>query len=169
MTNPQQADLSSTQPSNQSSEKHNDAAVDDDDEIFTRTSSNDDDQARIRRRAPTRHSIKSLSGRKTVPKQTATTEVKRSSSVQVYSHWHRKREISPHHQVRFFLFCPLTCDLLFTGNVGPSLSVISPWAILHISLVFIGEEQYWDPSIRQCWREWAVDGRLLMDIHLVVP
>jgi hypothetical protein len=49
---------------------------DDDDEIFLPDETNDDDQARIRRRAPTRHSIKSLTGRKTVVKQSSSTEVK---------------------------------------------------------------------------------------------
>ena len=47
----------------------------DDDEIFTKNDTHDDHQAHIRRRAPTRHSIKSLSGRKTLSKQTSTTEV----------------------------------------------------------------------------------------------
>ncbi|CAF1186925.1 unnamed protein product [Adineta ricciae] len=44
-----------------------------DDDIFLDDESNDDHQAHIRRRAPTRHSIKSLSGRKTTSKQTTTT------------------------------------------------------------------------------------------------
>jgi hypothetical protein len=48
---------------------------DDDDDIFIPTSTTDDDQARIRRRAPTRHSIKSLSGRKPSSKPTINTEV----------------------------------------------------------------------------------------------
>ncbi len=47
----------------------------DDDDIFTKDEANDDQQAHIRRRAPTRHSIKSLSGRKTLTRQTST-EVK---------------------------------------------------------------------------------------------
>jgi hypothetical protein len=47
----------------------------DDDDIFTKDEVNDDQQAHIRRRAPTRHSIKSLSGRKTLTRQTST-EVK---------------------------------------------------------------------------------------------
>jgi hypothetical protein len=51
----------------------NENGDDDDDDIFT---ANDDDQANMRRRAPTRHSIKSLSGRKTLSKQAVTTEVK---------------------------------------------------------------------------------------------
>lgn len=53
-----------------------DCSKDDDDETFLRTPSTDDDQARIRRRAPTRHSIKSLSGRKTLSKQPSNPEVK---------------------------------------------------------------------------------------------
>jgi hypothetical protein len=48
----------------------------DDDDIFLKDETNDDHQAHIRRRAPTRHSIKSLSGRKTLTKQSSTTEVK---------------------------------------------------------------------------------------------
>jgi len=47
----------------------------DDDDIFSKDETNDDHQAHIRRRAPTRHSIKSL-GRKTLTKQSSTTEVK---------------------------------------------------------------------------------------------
>jgi len=43
-----------------------------DDDIFI---ANDDQQANIRRRAPTRHSIKSLSGRKPASKKSLTTEV----------------------------------------------------------------------------------------------
>lgn len=50
----------------------------DDDEIFTKNETNDDQQAHIRRRAPTRHSIKSLTGRKTLTKQSSSTEVKQS-------------------------------------------------------------------------------------------
>ena len=82
MTNPAQAEaeLSSTKTSNRPVEKNNDVPADDDDEIFDQTSSTDDDQARIRRRAPTRHSIKSLTGRKTALKQTSSTEVNESSS-----------------------------------------------------------------------------------------
>ncbi|CAF3652491.1 unnamed protein product [Adineta steineri] len=48
-----------------------------DDDIFLDDETNDDRQAHIRRRAPTRHSIKSLTGRKTASKQTPTTESKR--------------------------------------------------------------------------------------------
>ena len=51
-------------------------ADEEDDETFLRTPNADDDQARIRRRAPTRHSIKSLSGRKTLSKQPSNPEVK---------------------------------------------------------------------------------------------
>lgn len=51
-------------------------ADEEDDETFLRTPAADDDQARIRRRAPTRHSIKSLSGRKTLSKQPSNPEVK---------------------------------------------------------------------------------------------
>jgi len=43
-----------------------------DDDIFI---ANDDQQAHIRRRAPTRHSIKSLTGRKPASKKSLTTEV----------------------------------------------------------------------------------------------
>ena len=53
---------------------------DDDDDIFGAATPNDNDQARIRRRAPTRHSIKSLSGRKAASKQPSTSEVRRSVS-----------------------------------------------------------------------------------------
>ena len=53
---------------------------DDDDDIFGTATPNDNDQARIRRRAPTRHSIKSLSGRKAASKQPSTNEVRRSVS-----------------------------------------------------------------------------------------
>jgi hypothetical protein len=60
----------------QLSSTRNDHGNDDDDDIFTTNETNDDQQAHIRRRAPTRHSIKSLSGRKTLSKQ-ASTEVKR--------------------------------------------------------------------------------------------
>ena len=49
----------------------------DDDDIFIKTDTNDDQQAHIRRRAPTRHSIKSLTGRKTLTRQTSTNEVGR--------------------------------------------------------------------------------------------
>jgi hypothetical protein len=48
----------------------------DDDDKFSKEETNDDHQAHIRRRAPTRHSIKSLTGRKTLTKQSSTTEVK---------------------------------------------------------------------------------------------
>jgi len=47
---------------------------DDDDTFLTDTTLNDH-QAHIRRRAPTRHSIKSLTGRKTLSKQNSTNEV----------------------------------------------------------------------------------------------
>ena len=60
------------------------AGEDDDDDIFGAATPNDTDQARIRRRAPTRHSIKSLSGRKAAAaaaaKQPSTNEVRRSVS-----------------------------------------------------------------------------------------
>jgi hypothetical protein len=58
----------------QSSIAPNDIGGDDDD-IFIKPETNDDDQAHIRRRAPTRHSIKSLTGRKTLTKQNSATEV----------------------------------------------------------------------------------------------
>jgi hypothetical protein len=48
---------------------------DDDDDTFLTDTTLNDHQAHIRRRAPTRHSIKSLSGRKTLTRQTST-EVK---------------------------------------------------------------------------------------------
>ncbi len=48
----------------------------DDDDAFIKNETIDDQQAQIRRRAPTRHSIKSLTGRKTLSRQTSTTEVK---------------------------------------------------------------------------------------------
>ena len=48
------------------------------DDAFANSSMLDDHQAHIHRRAPTRHSIKSLTGRKTVSKQNSVKEV---------SHW----------------------------------------------------------------------------------
>ena len=45
------------------------------DNTFADSSMVDDHQARIRRRAPTRHSIKSLTGRRTVSKQNSIKEV----------------------------------------------------------------------------------------------
>lgn len=50
----------------------------DNDDIFTAETSDNDHQANIRRRAPTRHSIKSLTGRKTLSKQNSTNEVKKT-------------------------------------------------------------------------------------------
>jgi len=47
----------------------------DDDDIFITNTTVNDHQANIRRRAPTRHSIKSLTGRKTLSKQNSTNEV----------------------------------------------------------------------------------------------
>ncbi|CAF3364548.1 unnamed protein product [Rotaria sp. Silwood1] len=49
-------------------------------DIVTKTENNNDDQAEMRRRAPTRHSIKSLSGRKTLSKQASVNESKRKSN-----------------------------------------------------------------------------------------
>ena len=49
--------------------------VDDDDDTFLTDLTLNDHQAQIRRRAPTRHSIKSLTGRKTLSKQNSTNEV----------------------------------------------------------------------------------------------
>jgi hypothetical protein len=46
-----------------------------DDDTFGTTSTINDHQAQMRRRAPTRHSIKSLTGRKTLSKQNSTNEV----------------------------------------------------------------------------------------------
>ncbi|CAF0803398.1 unnamed protein product [Adineta ricciae] len=57
-----------------------------DDDIFLDDESNDDHQAHIRRRAPTRHSIKSLSGRKTASKQTATTGTTTTSAATTTEH-----------------------------------------------------------------------------------
>ncbi len=48
---------------------------DDDDDTFVTDTSAHDHQAHIRRRVPTRHSIKSLTGRKTSSKQNSTNEV----------------------------------------------------------------------------------------------
>jgi hypothetical protein len=48
---------------------------DDDDDTFLTDTTLNDHQAHIRRRAPTRHSIKSLTGRKTLSKQNSTNEV----------------------------------------------------------------------------------------------
>lgn len=45
-------------------------------DMDTTNETNNEDQGRIRRRAPTRHSIKSLSSRKTLTKQASLTEVK---------------------------------------------------------------------------------------------
>lgn len=64
------------QIANSSHENGNSHKNDDDDDIFVNDEPVDDDQARIRRRAPTRHSIKSLTGRKSLGKQTTNTEVK---------------------------------------------------------------------------------------------
>ena len=51
-------------------EQHND-----DDDLFVTDPTHNDHQAQIRRRAPTRHSIKSLTGRKTLSKQNSINEV----------------------------------------------------------------------------------------------
>jgi hypothetical protein len=48
---------------------------DDDDDTFVTNTSVHDQQAHIRRRVPTRHSIKSLTGRKKLSKQNSTNEV----------------------------------------------------------------------------------------------
>jgi hypothetical protein len=48
---------------------------DDDDETFVTNTTDNDHQAHMRRRAPTRHSIKSLTGRKTSVKKNSTNEV----------------------------------------------------------------------------------------------
>ncbi len=66
----QLSQIDSEQPTPSSTNKKGD-----DDDTFTKNE-NDDQQAHIRRRAPTRHSIKSLSGRKTLTRQTSSTEVK---------------------------------------------------------------------------------------------
>lgn len=66
----------STMDKSQSKQASEEEKVEAEDQEFTRQTSTDDDHARIRRRAPTRHSIKSLSGRKTVSKQTSNPEVK---------------------------------------------------------------------------------------------
>ena len=47
----------------------------DDEEMLISNGNTDDQQAQIRRRAPTRHSIKSLSSRKSLNKQASITEV----------------------------------------------------------------------------------------------
>jgi hypothetical protein len=47
-----------------------------DDDAFLTSATHTDHQANIRRRAPTRHSIKSLTGRKSLSKQNSTNEVK---------------------------------------------------------------------------------------------
>lgn len=49
-----------------------------DDDTFETDKINDDHQANIRRRAPTRHSIKSLASRKSSVKQNSTSEVSKS-------------------------------------------------------------------------------------------
>jgi hypothetical protein len=48
-----------------------------DDDTFITSTTHNDHQANIRRRAPTRHSIKSLTGRKTLSAQNSTKEVNR--------------------------------------------------------------------------------------------
>jgi hypothetical protein len=48
-----------------------------DDDTFITSPKHSDHQANIRRRAPTRHSIKSLTGRKSLSKQNSTNEVNR--------------------------------------------------------------------------------------------
>lgn len=48
-----------------------------DDDTFITSPTHSDHQANIRRRAPTRHSIKSLTGRKSLSKQNSTNEVNR--------------------------------------------------------------------------------------------
>ncbi len=48
---------------------------DDNDDAFLADTTANDHQANIRRRAPTRHSIKSLTGRKKLSKQNSTNEV----------------------------------------------------------------------------------------------
>jgi len=48
---------------------------DDNDDAFLTDTTANDHQANIRRRAPTRHSIKSLTGRKASTKQNSTNEV----------------------------------------------------------------------------------------------
>ena len=67
----------------------------DDDETFLTPTATDDDQARIRRRAPTRHSIKSLSGRKVASKPTNNSEVKifLISRVQIWFITHLNRKV----------------------------------------------------------------------------
>ncbi|CAF0786282.1 unnamed protein product [Rotaria sordida] len=49
-------------------------------DLVTKNDNNDDHQAQIRRRAPTRHSIKSLPGRKILSRQTSVNESKRKSN-----------------------------------------------------------------------------------------
>ena len=48
----------------------------DSNDTFSSTTTLNDHQAQMRRRAPTRHSIKSLTGRKTLAKQNSTNEVR---------------------------------------------------------------------------------------------
>jgi len=54
---------------------NNNQDEDEDDDAFVASTTLNDHQANIRRRAPTRHSIKSLTGRKTLSKQNSTNEV----------------------------------------------------------------------------------------------
>lgn len=56
----------------------------DDDDIFTKIESNEDQQAQIHRRVYTRHSIKSISGRKTSSKQTLDSEVRMNSYLAMF-------------------------------------------------------------------------------------
>lgn len=67
-----------------------------DDDAFGSNTTVDDQQAHIRRRAPTRHSIKSLTGRKTPLKQNPSNEVNIHRSIdyilQLYN-GEREREI----------------------------------------------------------------------------
>lgn len=53
----------------------NNHLADEDDDTFIAETLDNDHHASIRRRAPTRHSIKSLTGRKTLSKQNSTNEV----------------------------------------------------------------------------------------------
>ena len=68
--------LPRTVPEQQSSVLVNNSnQEDEDDDTFTTTATISDQQAHLRRRAPTRHSIKSLTGRKSLSKQNSANEV----------------------------------------------------------------------------------------------
>ena len=83
-----------------------------DDGIFTKIESNDDQQAQIHRRVYARHSIKSISGRKTSSKQTLDSEVRMNSYLAMFHDvcCYVKREIFSSGD---FFFRSFTRELIF--------------------------------------------------------